>query len=275
LVITQTFDISPNFYKQFFKESFDLVTIKDDIFYRPSETYKSYKLSSFADKIILTLDNNSTGTTLISITPKENKLEIKSFNNNDGIIFNEPYVTKSLYYKNFLFQIRTSNDQLVFTIRNASNDSLMFLKDYLAKIDDFKVLNIILSENKIGYPEEADMNVNRFLKNLSSLDPGISAHQFGDTIAVTIGGYVPPNRGMYASPVPPKRNIYCLGLFNSNSLMQIEGKPGENVFIEKPDLNIRKREFTSGELKFFTAEAYFYGFYNSEEQKYFLYKYPK
>jgi hypothetical protein len=38
-------------------------------------------------------------------------------------------------------------------------------------------------------------------------------------------------------------------------------------------LNRLRHEVTSGEIKFQSGDAYYYGFYNSVKQKYFLFRY--
>jgi hypothetical protein len=53
----------------------------------------------------------------------------------------------------------------------------------------------------------------------------------------------------------------------------LKGEVKPHIFIEMAKLNRLRHEVTSGEIKFQSGDAYYYGFYNSVKQKYFLFRY--
>lgn len=305
MVSSQTYDhSSPELYDQYFKNKHPLTNlslekalskklsplataIPDEVFNNLDITAAKNKVYSYSNHIVLTLDDDKTMTTLIEIDPENKTSATKHFSHLDGSAFaGTKTKSGSFYYRNNLLQLRGTEQQLVFTIRDVATDSLISLHEVSADSQEIPFVNMPFIEEVSKWAKKGKASPKKFLNKFENLDPALSAFQFGDTLEITIGGFS-ENKGnsgpmmmgsggamMGIGFSPPSETLlFTIGLFDPLTFSHLKGEVKPHIFIEMAKLNRLRHEVTSGEIKFQSGDAYYYGFYNSVKQKYFLFRY--
>lgn len=307
VVAAQTFDPeSPKLYDYYIKnkhplESINLLelggrnlktpltAIHADEFNNLDVTHARNKVYSYQNHIIITLDDDEVRTALIEIDPEKNTSIVKYFSHPDGSAFESRKTsTGSFYYRGKLLQLRVAKEHLVFTVRDVETDSLICCHEIFTTDPVLQFVNTPFYEELNHWNKKGQDSPKKFLNKLHGLDPALTAFQFGDTLQITIGGYLEQkaNNGpltmgqngmMQGVGYSPGNEdlLFAIGLFDPLTFKHLSGTVEPHVFIKMAELNHLKRDVTSGEIKFHAGTTYYYGFYNCIKQKYFLFKYDR
>lgn len=143
------------------------------------------KLYTLPNRLILTFDQSFRKTQLFDINLQS--LEIKERNFTKPLGEKNPKTTNSFYHENKLYQINVNSDALLFDIKDYESGESLKTFEVLKK-DTIRFKNSpLLMQIEDRNPKKLK-NTARFLKELSSLDAGISVYKNSKNLLITVGG---------------------------------------------------------------------------------------
>lgn len=273
-------------------------------------TSKLHKIYLANDKLYITLDKIVEHTELISIDLKTFNFNIQLFPKED-IHCNNPLKTKSnsYLYKNILYQIKGCKHEISFSGRYLENESLI-KSVRLNKDEEFTFKNTPYMENgssmfKKNIDDEIE-NTKKLIKKIYSSKIGISAFEKNNITALTIGGFKYTATGSSGSmtmmssghnvstsqgtiSVAPtyhynpsmsgysnylnSKSTYFKALIDIANFQHISGDIPQNIFDEIQEFEISNDNKFEAKTLFKIEDYYIYGYYDNDEEKYFLRKF--
>ena len=248
-----------------------IASYKSDIFYDLDQTFYPTKVYSYQNHIILTLDADNSGTIILDIDSDKDTAILKRI---DHSFAGKPEKSKtksaSYYYQNALLQVKSSKKSMAFSVHDVTSESLLAFYKLDKNSAEIPFVNLpFIAEGKGLRAQEYD-SPRKTLRRLWKVTPSLSAYSFNDTLEIKFGGYKYFSGGMSLSEYA---FIYSIGLFDPLSFNHLEGKVIPNPFIDMYELSHRRMDLISGETKFQAGENFYYGFFDKQNHKYFLYKF--
>jgi len=248
------------------------------------------------NQIIFTFDNHKDVTQCIFINLKSFDYFLKFYKNpiinSNELIFN----SNSYLYDKHIFQLKTSEDQFYFTIKDF--DDNLIQTHHLTKSDSLYFINTpVIQENGEFISKREFEKTSKFIRKVNNLNCGVTVRHFDNNYLITIGALSQGNPNgvssiggvfglagiLVATALNPtmdsfqsfsnQKVIYAHCLFDKN-LNHIDGNVPEFSFDR-----IRNYLDTNKELKSKTLfkfnDYYYLGFYLKNEEKYFFKKFKE
>jgi len=143
------------------------------------------KLYTLPNRLILTLDQSFRKTQLFDINLENLEIKEKTFIKPIGA--KNPKTSNSFYHENRLYQLNVNADELLFDIKDyESGESVKSFA--VSKKDTIRFANSPLLMQIENRPPKQIKNTAKFLKELSSLDAGVSVFKSRQNLFLTLGG---------------------------------------------------------------------------------------
>jgi hypothetical protein len=254
------------------------------------------KLYQNNETVYLTFDNNEKSTILYTINLDQLNLKINTYPYPKPRLKEEFKKFNSFIFQDNIYQIASSNDEMAFEIKNFNGN---VLKDFYVHRDmpiNFKNSPII-QEGATALPFVTTRKLeqtSKYLRKISSGNPGINVQKVKDLYYITLGGYQVINNGGAAptlssptmtnggfvsynptylsySSYAVTKSTYFNTILNSE-FKHIKGKIEPNTFDRVSKYKKDKKYISAEDVFYFNNELY-YGYFNLKESKYNLVKF--
>lgn len=197
------------------------------------------KLYTLPNRLILTLDQSFRKTQLFDINLDNLEIKEKSFVKPIGA--KNPKTSNSFYHENKLYQLNVNSDELLFDIKDyESGESVKSFA--VTKKDTIRFANSPLLMQIENRPPKQIKNTAKFLKELSSIDIGVSVFKNRQNLFLTLGGSGSDSKNISVNGF---NFDDFFGDFPSNNYYNIETNYSvffESVWTKKLDLTAGNRE---------------------------------
>lgn len=197
------------------------------------------KLYTLPNRLILTLDQSFRKTQLFDINLDNLEIKEKTFVKPIGA--KNPKTSNSFYHENKLYQLNVNSDELLFDIKDyESGESVKSFA--VTKKDTIRFANSPLLMQIENRPPKQIKNTAKFLKELSSIDIGVSVFKNRQNLFLTLGGSGSDSKNISVNGF---NFDDFFGDFPSNNYYNIETNYSvffESVWTKKLDLTAGNRE---------------------------------
>jgi len=197
------------------------------------------KLYTLPNRLILTLDQSFRKTQLFDINLDNLEIKEKTFVKPIGA--KNPKTSNSFYHENKLYQLNVNSDELLFDIKDyESGESVKSFA--VTKKDTIRFANSPLLMQIENRPPKQIKNTAKFLKELSSIDVGVSVFKNRQNLFLTLGGSGSDSKNISVNGF---NFDDFFGDFPSNNYYNIETNYSvffESVWTKKLDLTAGNRE---------------------------------
>lgn len=197
------------------------------------------KLYTLPNRLILTLDQSFRKTQLFDINLDNLEIKEKTFVKPIGA--KNPKTSNSFYHENKLYQLNVNSDELLFDIKDyESGESLKSFA--VTKKDTIRFANSPLLMQIENRPPKQIKNTAKFLKELSSIDIGVSVFKNRQNLFLTLGGSGSDSKNISVNGF---NFDDFFGDFPSNNYYNIETNYSvffESVWTKKLDVTAGNRE---------------------------------
>lgn len=213
------------------------------------------KLYTLPNRLILTLDQSFRKTQLFDINLDNLEIKEKTFVKPIGA--KNPKTSNSFYHENKLYQLNVNSDELLFDIKDyESGESLKSFA--VTKKDTIRFANSPLLMQIENRPPKQIKNTAKFLKELSSIDIGVSVFKNRQNLFLTLGGSGSDSKNISVNGF---NFDDFFGDFPSNNYYNIE--TNYSVFFES--VWTKKLELTAGNREPFATDK-IYNFLDSHKE---------
>lgn len=178
-----------------------LVNIDNEIPNPLDLTASLFKLYTYNDNIVFTLNNQPLTTTIISIDVNTLEASLNSYKHAASNCNGFPASSNSYIHDNHLYQLKVCTEAMTLSILDLKTGALV--KEFNATAEEelaFKNTPILL-EKKVTSMLLPDKNervltkTKQFLRKVESSDAGICVYKINGNLEMTLGGYTPIQRG--------------------------------------------------------------------------------
>lgn len=213
------------------------------------------KLYTLPNRLILTLDQSFRKTQLFDINLDNLEIKEKTFVKPIGA--KNPKTSNSFYHENKLYQLNVNSDELLFDIKDyESGESVKSFA--VTKKDTIRFANSPLLMQIENRPPKQIKNTAKFLKELSSIDIGVSVFKNRHNLFLTLGGSGSDSKNISVNGF---NFDDFFGDFPSNNYYNIE--TNYSVFFES--VWTKKLELTAGNREPFATDK-IYNFLDSHKE---------
>lgn len=175
-----------------FEAPFSLKNIDTDSPTSLTEAAKKRKCYFNSKQLVLTIDTNRDYTQAIVIdldkfSATEKIIRSPGISNVTSSGYKIPITSNSFYFDNKFYQLKSSEDQFFFTIKDMEDN---VLKEFIATSDapiDFKNSDIYQEGGDFGGKRILE-NSSQFLRKIINLNAGLSCYHIGQNTLITFGG---------------------------------------------------------------------------------------
>ena len=253
-------------------------------------TSKLNKIYTRGNSIILSFDNINAYTLLYNID-LENFTLSKRKVAKEGII-GKNKKSNSLIFEDVIFQIKSSKEKMVFTIKDFKTGLLKqkyeVTKDVPISIKNSPVIQVAFDKTIIRFKNKKDGELtSKFLKVISQYNLGISVYRLNDLYQLKIGGskdikasdtgIMMGNASSLSPPLMLVNNIqgsysiFIYSIFDSH-FNHFQGEKIETIFDKISEFKDSIR-ITEAEISFSNNGKYYFGYFDIQKQDYNIYQF--